>query len=75
MTLAELKPGDTFCVRGVDVGGEIGKRLVEMGFCPGTIGKVIRAAPLGDPIQVSILRYNISLRKDEANGIAVERIR
>lgn len=73
MTLAELKTGDTFCVLGVVFGGEIGKRLVEMGFCPGTNGKVIRAAPLGDPIQVTILRYNISLRKDEAEGITIER--
>ena len=42
-----------------------------MGFTPGAKGWIVRKAPLGDPIQVHIMDYEISLRKSEANGIEV----
>ena len=62
-----------FIVDKVSTDGEIRQRIIEMGFTPGTKGWVVRKAPLGDPIQVHIMDYEISLRKSEADGIEVDR--
>jgi Fe2+ transport system protein FeoA len=72
MFLSELKNGDKFMVLKVILGKEIGKRLVDMGFTQGTQGKIVRSALLGDPVQINILSYNVSIRKNEAAGIEVE---
>jgi len=74
MVLTELSNGDYFKVVKVTLAGEIGKRISEMGFTQGTEGKVVRRALLGDPIEICILRYNVSLRKSEADGIEIEKI-
>ncbi|MEI6284922.1 MAG: FeoA domain-containing protein [Bacillota bacterium] len=74
MQMTELSNGDYFKVIKVSLTGEIGKRISEMGFTQGTEGKVVRRALLGDPIEICILRYNVSLRKSEAIGIEVEKI-
>ena len=50
---------------------ETGKRLADMGFTQGVEGQVIRVALFGDPIQVSILGYQISIRKSEAAGVDI----
>lgn len=73
MTVADLKPRELFRVKAVTLSGETGKRLVEMGFYEGVDGEVVRRAPLGDPIQVEILGYQVSLRVSEAQGITVEK--
>lgn len=73
MSVAELQPGDHFRVLQVTLTGETGKRLIEMGFFTGVDGKVVRRAPLGDPIQVEILGYQVSLRVAEAKGISIEK--
>ncbi len=70
--LSELKPGDNFKLIKVKAAKEIGKRLADMGFVNGVAGTVVRIAPAGDPIEVSILDYNISIRKAEAKEILVE---
>jgi len=74
MTILDLKNGDKFKVKKVKISKEIGKRLVDMGFTFGVTGKVKRCALLGDPIEVEILGYNISIRKSEADGIEIEKI-
>ncbi|MFA6076167.1 MAG: FeoA domain-containing protein [Negativicutes bacterium] len=74
MLMSELSNGDCFKVIKVTLAGEIGKRISEMGFTQGTEGKVVRRALLGDPIEICILRYNVSLRKSEADGIEIEKI-
>jgi Fe2+ transport system protein FeoA len=71
MTLVDLKPGDSFVVEGVSLGRETGKRLADMGFTQGVEGQVVRMALFGDPIQVSILGYQVSIRKSEAAGVDV----
>ena len=73
MVITELSNGDCFKVEKILLSGEIGKRVAEMGFTYGTRGRVVRRALLGDPIEVRILGYNISLRKTEADGIEVEK--
>ena len=52
--------------------GPARRRIMEMGVTPGTSVKVIKAAPLGDPIEVNIRGYELSLRKEEAMRIVVE---
>ena len=53
--------------------GEIRQRIIEMGFTPGAKGWIVRKAPLGDPIEVHIMDYEISLRNSEAKGIEVSK--
>ena len=48
------------------------QRLMEMGLLPGTSVRVVRLAPLGDPIDLEIRGYHLSLRKSEAGLIEVE---
>lgn len=72
MTIGDLKAGDRFVVVGVDLGRETGKRLADMGFTRGVEGRVVRKALLGDPFQVSILGYQVSIRKTEASGVSIE---
>lgn len=45
---------------------------MDMGMTPGTVVKVIKMAPLGDPIEVHLRGYELSLRKEEAKQIEVE---
>lgn len=71
MTISDLKKGDSFCIGKVILNKEIGKRLADMGFIQGTSGVVVRTALLGDPIQVCIKNYNISIRRAEAAGIEI----
>ncbi len=71
MTIGDLKTGDTFVVQGVGLSRETGKRLADMGFTRGVEGRVIRKALFGDPFQVSILGYQVSIRKAEADGVLV----
>jgi len=52
--------------------GAIKRRIIDMGAVSGTLVEVIRIAPLGDPIEVKVKGYNLSLRKEEAAAIAVE---
>ena len=73
MKLSELEIEQGFVVDKVSTSGEIRQRIIEMGFTPGAKGWIVRKAPLGDPLEVHIMDYEISLRKSEANGIEVEK--
>lgn len=57
-----------------DVQGDatLQQRILEMGILPGTEVKLIRVAPLGDPMEFSVLGYNLSLRRSEAECVIVE---
>lgn len=72
MTLAELKPGESFKIVRITLTRETGKRLADMGFTRGANGKVVRVAHFGDPIEVEIRGNHISLRKTEVRGIEIE---
>ena len=74
MTLNEIKPGDRFMLLQVKASGEVGKRLADMEFVKGVNGSVLRIAHVGDPIEVLIMDYHVSIRKSEASEIEVERI-
>jgi len=72
--LKDLKPGRKGKVVKIRVRGEMNKLIVEMGVTPGTVVEVERVAPLGDPIDIKVKGYHLSLRKDEADGIEVEEL-
>ena len=71
MTLRDLKVGE--CGRVLAVGGEksLRRRFLDMGITPGTVVAVKKAAPLGDPIEVLLRGYVLSLRLEDAERIAV----
>jgi len=72
--LSVLEPGETGRVVKVGGVGVIRKKIVEMGVVPGTIVEVERLAPLGDPMELKVKGYHLSLRKEEAEGILVQQV-
>ena len=50
------------------------RRLLEMGFVPGTVYTILRVAPFGDPVEIELRGYLISLRKEDMKLIESERI-
>jgi len=75
MTLKDLSIGDRAKVLGFNEGGKAYRRkLLSMGLTPGTEFRLIRVAPLGDPVEILIRGYSLSLRKDEANALSVDKL-
>lgn len=70
--LAKLKPGQKGKITSIGAIGPLRRRLMDMGVLVGEEVQVLKMAPLGDPIEVKIKSYNLSLRKKEAEGIGVE---
>jgi len=71
--LAQLKPGQRATVKHVTVDGSaLYQRLLEMGLYEGAEVRVVRFAPLGDPMEIMLHGYNLSLRKAEAARVQVE---
>jgi len=71
MTLDEMRPGQECRIEKVTAEGAIGQRLLDMGFVPGTKIKVVRNAPLIDPIDLLIKGYHVSIRHKEATFVEV----
>jgi len=72
--LSELPVGTQALVREFPKQGSAFLRLREMGLMPGTSVTLVRTAPLGDPIEVKVRGYNLTLRRSEAQHILVEAI-
>ena len=72
-TLADLKPGEKAKILRMSGPAAANRRLMEMGVTPGASLTVRRVAPLGDPVEVAIRGYNLTLRKASAGDIEVER--
>ena len=70
-TIAYLAPDDTAVITGFTADGAHLRRFREMGLMKGTELKVIRYAPLGDPIEISVRGSLLSIRGDEASFIEV----
>ena len=70
--LNDVRPGERCKVVKITSKGNLFKRLTEMGLTTGTIIEVERVAPLGDPVEMKVKGYHLSLRKDEASKIEVE---
>ena len=69
--LGEIKPGETVSVTAFKGMGALRRRLMDMGITRGTRIYVRKVAPLGDPIEISVRGYELSLRKNEAESIEV----
>jgi len=70
--LHELRPGEKGTIVKIGGVGGVHRRLLDMGLVSGSEVEVERVAPLGDPIEVRIKGYHLSLRKEEASDIQVE---
>ena len=64
MTLKEMKPGQSGQVVSIGEKGPLKRRIMDMGITPGTAVKVIKTAPLGDPVEINVRGYELSLRKE-----------
>ena len=73
MTLADLQVGSSCTVIKVNGEGRIRRRLFDMGVTPGVQLYIRKKAPLGDPIEVTIRGYELSLRISEASLVEVKR--
>lgn len=70
--LKDLKQGQKCKILKVRGRGETNKRLIEMGITPGSVVELESIAPLGDPLNIKVKGYHLSLRKNEADSIDVE---
>lgn len=70
--LASVPVGSTAIVSRVKGGRRVVRRLLEMGLVPGTPVTIQREAPLGDPVELRVRNYALSIRRSEALGIEVE---
>lgn len=70
--LAKLAIGTSGRITTIGAIGPMRRRLMDMGLVPGEVVQVLKVAPLGDPIEIAVKSYRLSLRKGEAEGIAVE---
>ena len=70
-TLDKVLPGETVRVTLVKGGGQVKKRISEMGIIRGVTLTVERVAPLGDPMDIRIKNYRLSLRKEEAARVVI----
>lgn len=70
-TLKDIKPGSSCKV--IKVGGEgaTRRRIMDMGIVKGTLIKVCKLAPLGDPMELRVRGYGLTLRKEDAEKISV----
>ena len=72
MNLSMLKGGEKGRITKIGAIGPLKRRLMDMGVLVGEEVKMEKVAPMGDPIEVTIKNYNLSLRKKEAEEILVE---
>ncbi len=72
LPLASLKTGTCATIAAINVAPEHRARLLEMGLLVGTSIELVRFAPLGDPVEIKLRGYHLTLRKHEAEQIIVK---
>ena len=70
--LVEFKVGETGLIKKVEGEGRLRRRLFDMGVTPGTTVYLRKIAPLGDPLEITIRGYELTLRKSEAELVVLE---
>ena len=73
-TLGKLIPGQKGKVINLGEKGPARRRLMDMGITPGVEIEIVKVAPLGDPIEINLRGYELSLRKSEAEQIKIEQL-
>ncbi|MGN0262532.1 MAG: ferrous iron transport protein A [Eggerthellaceae bacterium] len=71
-SLADVKPGQEVTVVRLRGDGAVKRRIMDMGLTKGTPVFVRKVAPLGDPVEVTVRGYELSLRKSEAQNVEVD---
>ncbi len=71
-TLRQVKIGDTVTVVKLHGEGAVKRRIMDMGITKGTAVHVRKVAPLGDPVEVTVRGYELSIRKEDAEMIEVQ---
>lgn len=74
LTLDKLKPGSSGIINSVGGEGAIRRRLFDLGLTPNTSVLVRKVAPLGDPIEVYLRGFELTLRKEDASHIQVKEV-
>ena len=74
MTLNELKIGDSGVITAVGGEGALRCRLLDMGLTPRTLVTLRKVAPMGDPIEIHVRGYELTLRVEDAQKITVEAV-
>lgn len=69
--LSEFKPGESGTILEIGGEGNLRQRLIAMGVTPGTWLTVRKYAPLGDPMEIRLRNYNLSIRKKDAASILI----
>lgn len=72
MTLDELKPGQSGVIETIGGEGALRRRLLDMGLTPKTRVAIRKVAPMGDPIELALRGYVLTLRKEDAAKIALK---
>ena len=72
MTLREVQVGQSAKVIKLHGTGPVKRRIMDMGITKGQVVEVIRVAPLGDPMEITVRNYELSVRKADAEMIEVE---
>ncbi|SHK52963.1 ferrous iron transport protein A [Hathewaya proteolytica DSM 3090] len=72
MTLDQLKVGSTATIKSVGGEGPLRLRLLDMGLIPRTKVTLQKVAPMGDPIEIRVRGYELTLRMDDAKNIEIE---
>lgn len=72
MTLNDLKPGQSGIVTAIESQGALKRRLVDMGITPGVEVMIRKVAPLGDPVEINLRGYELTIRKAEAMNIKIK---
>ena len=73
MTLNELKIGDSAAITAVGGEGALRCRMLDMGLTPRTVVTLRKVAPMGDPIEIHVRGYELTLRVEDARQITVEK--
>lgn len=71
-TLRDIPVGSSCTVKALTGTGAVKRRIMDMGLTKGAKVKVVKVAPLGDPLQLNVRGYELSVRKDEAERVEVE---
>jgi Fe2+ transport system protein FeoA len=70
--LSELRAHEVGKVKQIIGQDQLKRKLLDMGVIPGSALEVLRVAPLGDPVEIRVKGYNLSLRKEEAKQVQIE---
>lgn len=74
MTLDQVRPGQSGIITAVGGEGVLRRRLLDMGLTPRTLVSVRKVAPMGDPIELFLRSYVLTIRQEEAAKISVEEV-